>query len=280
MTDINPRRLALGDQLRLLRETADISGKLLAQRLGWPASKISRIENAKQAVTDGDLVAIGDGLGLPNDVRQELRDELRAIRVEEARFSQRVRVGHRGVQTEVAAAEANARRIRVFSLALVPGLAQTAEYARHVFDSLAELHNAARDTAEAVRSRMERQTILYREGKAIELLMTEFALHNPVAPAPVMQAQVDRLLALQGLPSLARFGIIPLGQPIPAAVAHNFVIRDDTVTVELINTEVATRDPDDVRLYDVYLERLWAQAAEGDDARAILRRRAETLSRT
>jgi transcriptional regulator with XRE-family HTH domain len=280
LTDINPRRLVLGDQLRLLRESAGISGKQLAQRLGWPASKISRIENARQAVTDGDLVAIGDGLNLPDDVRQELRDELRAIRVEEARFSQRVRVGHRGLQNEVAAAEADARRIRVFSLALVPGLAQTAEYARHVFDSLAELHHAPRDTAEAVQSRMDRQTILYREGKSIELLMTEFALRNPIAPAPVMQAQVDRLLALQGLPSLVRFGIIPLGQQIPPAAAHNFVIRDDSVTIELINTEVATRDPDDVRLYDGYLERLWAQAAEGDHARAILRRRAEAWSRS
>lgn len=122
--------------------------------------------------------------------------------------------------------------------------------------------------------------ILYREGKSVELLMTEFALHHPIAPAPVMLAQVDRLLALQGLPFLTRFGIIPLGQQIPAAVAHNFVIRDSTVTVELINTEVSTRDPDDLRRYDAYLERLWAQAAEDEATRSILRRRAEALARS
>lgn len=104
--------------------------------------------------------------------------------------------------------------------------------------------------------------------------------HRPSPTRPVMLAQVDRLLALQGLPSLARFGIVPIGRRIPAAVAHNFVIRDDTVTVELINTEVATRDSDDARLYDAYLEQLWAQAAEGAEARAILRRHAEALSRS
>lgn len=269
MTELNPRRLALGDELRLLRESASLSGKMLAQRIGWPASKISRVENAKQAVTDADLVAIGDGLGVPVE---ELREELRAIRVEEARFTARLRTGHRALQQEVAAQEADSHSIRVFSPTILPGLTHTAEYARRVFLHLAELHETPRDTDSAVQARLERQTILYRPDKSIELLTTEYALANPVAPAPVMLAQVDRLLALQGLPALTRFGIIPLGAVTPAAVAHNFVLHDDTVVIELLNTEVVTTEPDDVALFDRYLAQLWELAAEGDRVGPLLTR--------
>lgn len=273
MTNVSPRRLALGDELRLLRESAGISGKRLAEQLGWQASKVSRIENAKQAVVDSDLVALGRALGLFEEPVEELRNELRAIRIEEARWNKQLRVGHRPVQDRVAEAEQAAQHIRVFSIMIVPGLLQTAEYARHIFLSRSEQLGSPPDTDDAVRARMDRQQVLYDEGKQIDLLMTEAALQHPVAPPNVMLAQIDRLITLQGLPTL-RFGIIPFGRRVPAAVAHNFVMKDDVVTVELINTEVTTREPGDVQLYRDYLSKLWEQAAEGDEARSILTRAA------
>lgn len=277
MTDTSPRRLALGDTLRLLRGSAGLSGKQLAEQLGWQASKISKIENARQSVTDTDLVDIGRALNLDAAHVEDLRNELRAIRLEEARWNQQLRVGHRRLQQNVAQADHAASRISVFSLTLVPGLLQTAEYARHVFLSLAELHDSPRDTDAAVRARMDRQQVLYDESKQIELLMTESVLRYPVAPASVMLGQIDRLITVQGLPAL-RFGIIPLGRQLPAAVAHNFVMKDDTVIVELINTEFTTRDPDDVELYRRYFDTLWEVAAEGDAARVILTRAASDLA--
>ncbi|WP_245901061.1 helix-turn-helix domain-containing protein [Prauserella shujinwangii] len=274
---MNPRRLALGDELRLLRESAGLSGKRLAEQLGWPASKVSRIERARQAVTDSDLVAVAAALTLDSVQLAQLRDELRAIRLEEARWSRQLRAGHRPVQDVVAVAERDARRIRGFSITLVPGLLQTAEYARHVFTSLAEMHESPRDTEDAVRARMERQQVLYDETKTIELLMTEAALWFPAAPSSVMLAQIDRLITLQGLPAL-RLGIIPLGAQLPAGITHNFVMKDDVVTIELITTELATRAPEDVQLFERYLDRLWSVAAEGDDARAILTRAARQVA--
>ncbi|GAA1233555.1 helix-turn-helix transcriptional regulator [Prauserella halophila] len=277
MTDTSPRRLALGDTLRLLRGSTGLSGKLLAEQLGWQASKISKIENARQAVTDTDIVDLGRVLDLDHEQVEELRDELRAIRLDEARWARQLRVGHRPLQENVARADQTADRIGVFSLTLVPGLLQTAEYARHVFLSLAEMHDSPRDTDEAVRGRMDRQQVLYDESKQVELLMAESALHYPVAPRNVMLGQIDRLITVQGLPSL-RFGIIPLGRRLPAVVAHNFVLKDDAVTVELINTEFTTQDAADAALYRRYFDSLWSVAAEGDDARAILTRIASDLT--
>jgi transcriptional regulator with XRE-family HTH domain len=269
VTSPEERRLALGDQLRLLRDSAGFTGKQLAERLGWPASKISRIERARQTVADADISAICSALDVDAERITELRNELRAVRIEEARWNQQLRVGHRALQEQVGKDESAARRISMFALTIVPGLVQTAEYARHVFASLAEMHDTARDTDAAVGARMQRQQVLYVDDKTIELLLTSFAFTNPIAPPAVMRAQIDRLIAVQGLPSL-RLGIIPPGVALPAAVAHTFRIVDDLVSIELINTEVSTREPGDVELYTNYLAKLWDLAAEGDAARALL----------
>ncbi|GAA1213366.1 Scr1 family TA system antitoxin-like transcriptional regulator [Prauserella alba] len=93
---------------------------------------------------------------------------------------------------------------------------------------------------------------------------------------PRTVSEIDRLITVQGLPSL-RFGIIPFDSPLPAAVAHNFVMKDDTVTVGLINTELSTQDAEGVALYRRYFDTLWGVAAEGDAARAILTRVASGL---
>lgn len=269
MSDVERRRLAFGDQLRLLRTSAGPSGKHLAEQLQWPASKLSKIETGKQAVTDTDVLAISAALGLAEPETEALRDELRAIRVEEARWNRRLQVGHRAVQDMVGQAERDAQHIRSINMTYVPGLLQTAEYARHVFTTLATLSDSPRDTDAAVAARMERQHILYNPDKRIELLFGETALRQPVGPAPVMRAQLDRLLAVQGLPAL-RLGIIPIGRVLPAVVQHDFVIKDDAITIELIHTEMATGEPEDLALYNRTLDLLWSVAVEGEDARALL----------
>ncbi len=43
---------AFGPQLRQVREDAGISGRGMAELLGWPPSKISKLENGQQTATD------------------------------------------------------------------------------------------------------------------------------------------------------------------------------------------------------------------------------------
>jgi transcriptional regulator with XRE-family HTH domain len=265
------RRLALGDQLRLLRESARTSGKELAEQLHWQASKISKIERGRQTVTDSDIVAISAALGLSAETTEALRDEGRAIRLDEAKWRGRLQRegGHQTIQQAVSVAEGDARVIRGFSLGLLPGLVQTAEYARTVFTTLAELYESPRDIDAAVAARLDRQHVLYDSQKQIELLMTETALRHPLAPRAVMLAQLDRLLTVQGLPAL-RLGIVPANRPLGTVVQHSFSIKDDIVTVELAHTEVATREPADIELYNRLADRLWSVAVEGEQARALL----------
>ncbi|HEV7981104.1 DUF5753 domain-containing protein [Amycolatopsis sp.] len=167
---------------------------------------------------------------------------------EEARWKNRLRAGHEVVQQSFGDAEKAALRIRVFETGLVPGLVQTPDYARAVFVAMAELQDTPNDTEAAVTARLQRQSVLYDSTKTIELLVTEAALRTPVAPSGVMAGQVDRLLAVIGVPNV-RFGIVPLGVQLRYPVLHGFWMLDDWVGVEVVNTEITTREPEDAQVY-------------------------------
>ncbi|WP_269189732.1 DUF5753 domain-containing protein [Haloechinothrix halophila] len=203
----------------------------------------------------------------------ERLSHLRAIRLEQARWKSQLRRGHQPVQQAYGVSEQRAGVIRVVETALVPGLVQTAGYARAVFGSLAAIKGTHDDAGAAVAARMQRQNVLYDEDKRIELLVTEAALNSPIAPSNVMAAQYDRLFALAlGTVHTVRFGIIPGSARLPFPIMHGWTILDDEVRVETLDTELVTREPDDVRLYNDALDELWTVAAEGDDARGVLAR--------
>ncbi|WP_372495431.1 Scr1 family TA system antitoxin-like transcriptional regulator [Saccharopolyspora soli] len=101
------------------------------------------------------------------------------------------------------------------SLAVVPGLLQTADYARATFASQADLFDVPRDLDEAVRERLRRQEVLYSPDKEIDILISEAALLHPVAPREVMAAQADRLGMAIGLPNV-RIGLLPMSPSSPA----------------------------------------------------------------
>jgi hypothetical protein len=246
-----------------------LSGYALAAKCGWAQSKISRIETDKQTVTDSDVIAWCTATEASESVALALLEELRDIRLEESRWQRRLSAGNEPILTSAAREEQTASVIRVFEHAVVPGLVQTADYARHVFLGVAELHGSPRDTEDAVRARIRRQDVLYDSSKTIEILMTEWPLRNPICPSAVMAGQVDRLLAVLGLGS-ARLGIIPQGVQIPAIPMNGFWVVDDQVIVETVNAEITISDPDDVALHERLLGMLWSVAVEGDEARGVL----------
>lgn len=268
---VEERWAAYGERLRQLREAAGLSGKRLAESVGWAPSKVSRIQNAEQTITDDDVRIWCRAAAVSEEDTAELLAELRAIRLEQARWKSRLRRGHQPVQTALAQAEQQSTTLRGFQSGMVPGLLQTPDYARAVFTMLAEIKGAPNDADEAVAARLQRQAVLYDSTKHIELLVTEAALRSPIASPAVMAGQYDRLMALIGARTV-RFGIVPLDVQLPAPPMHGFSILDDLVTVEVLNTEVSTRDPDDVKMYGDVLDAMWQVAAEGDDARAILTR--------
>lgn len=158
---VDERWAAFGERLSQLREAAGLSGKRLAELVGWVPSKVSRIQNAEQAVSDADVRTWCAATGVSEEQLAELLAELRAIRLDQARWKSRLRRGHQPVQSEIAQAEAQASTLRGFSTGLVPGLLQTPDYARAVFTTLSALKGTPNDADSAVAERMLRQTVLY-----------------------------------------------------------------------------------------------------------------------
>jgi transcriptional regulator with XRE-family HTH domain len=270
-TDRHDGRVGFGNRLRRLREDADLSGKQLAERLGWAASKVSRLEGGKQTATAADVRAWAEALGVPDAASEELLDDLRSLRVEYASWRRQLRDGMAPRQRVGRLLDEGATTLRAMQTALVPGLLQTADYARAVFRLLAALHGP-RDIEAAVHERLRRQELLYQPDRDFRFLVTEAALRARLCPPGVHRAQLDRLLVLSGLESV-QLAVLPWTADLPKATTHSFdLFGDRLVLVETLNAELAIREPDDIALYARLFELYWEAAAHGEQASALITR--------
>lgn len=270
------RRLEFGDRLRHLREDAGFKSQDWAQHLGWPRSKVSKIENGRQIATDSDIAEWCAAAGAPESAAADLISEALDLRVEYNAWRKQLAGGYQQRQKRSGEDERAAKVIRAIDFGVVPGLVQIPDYAREVFTMHAELQGLDRDVEGAVAARAARQAVLYDQTKRIEILISEAALRYPVAPPEIMRAQIDRLVGMIGLSNI-RFGIIPLNTRLPYFPMHGFWIIDDQVLVENITAEIRITDEAEVAIYDRLTDRLWTVAAEGDEARALLSRAASEV---
>src|SRR5262249_26315164 len=127
-----------GARLRRLREAAGLNGKQLATALSWPHSKISKIELARQRPTADEVTAWAHATGAVGDLEALLAD-LRSLRVESASWRRQLRGGHGPRQRASIGLEHAATTIRAFEPGVIPGLLQTADYARQLLRRLAAL---------------------------------------------------------------------------------------------------------------------------------------------
>jgi transcriptional regulator with XRE-family HTH domain len=262
-------REEFGARLRRLREDAGLNGKQLAAAMFWPHSKISKIELGRQRPTADEVTAWARATGAEADTEALLAD-LHSLRVESASWRRQLRGGHGARQRASIGLEHGATTIRAFEPGVIPGLLQTADYARQLLGRLAALHGLATDVEQGVRTRMRRQEVLYEPGTQLRFLVTEAALrYRPCTPA-TLRGQLDRLLAISGLDTV-ELGVIPFEAELPMSTSHGFWIFDKRlVLVETLSSELSLRDVEDVELYIRHFERLWEAASHREAARQVI----------
>jgi len=279
VTSVQQARQALGLRLRELRRHSGLTGRELAGQLGWPASKISKLENGHQTPTDGDLRAWANATGAERVVA-ELVASLHTLESQHAEWRRQLRGGLRSHQVELARLDEKTKLFRALESTFIPGLLQTAEYARARFAQSIRVLKVPNDVDEAVRVRLQRQEILYQSDKRFHFLLTEAVLRYRLCPVEVMLAQLDRLVALSAMRNV-RLGIIPFETPYSVAPAHGFWLLDeDLVIVETFSAELHLAQPPEIALYSAIFDRLAAIARYGRDARAVITRVIEDLSGT
>ena len=248
MSSFERARESLGRRLRELRERTGLNGKQFAERLGWQATKVSRFENGQRTPSRSDVVAwceAADAVPLMD----ELLTLTAALDEMYATWKRQLKAGFAPHQRKSLEVEREATMLRGFQCSVVPGLIQTSDYARRIFEHNAQLHGYAQDIDDAVEIRMRRQQVLYEPQQRLHLVLTEGALrHTTVAPA-VMRAQLDRIISVSTLPNVV-LGVIPLDRQLDVLPLHGFVIYDDqTVRIETVTAELAVTEPSEVQLY-------------------------------
>ncbi|MGW7366456.1 helix-turn-helix domain-containing protein [Streptomyces sp. NPDC054841] len=273
-TDYQQAREALGARLRELRLAAPggrLTGTQLAQRLGWPHSKVYKLEGGRQTATTQDLRAWAGAVGQPETL-DELDARLKGFESHVRSWRRQLAAGHRPVQDSWNLEVDRSRAIYAWEEAVVPGMLQTADYARHIFLRYADLQGTVRDTDEAVRARMKRQEWLYQGGRRFHALVWEAALHALVCPPSVLVSQLDRLTGVIGMDTV-ELGIIPLGASLKIPTANGFWVLDERLVIaEDWHAELWLDDADSVATYLRVWRTLKESAVFGADAQNVINR--------
>lgn len=255
-------RRQLGAELRKLRSLAGLSQRVLVEALSTSQAGVSRIEHGETLPTREQLIAWLNtcGVGDDQDVRERVLGLADAAHGETRPWADMVPADESHLQGVAAERESAATLIRNCQLTWLPGLLQTAEYARLVIEQTDP--HAERDAAAALAARLQRQQILFEKGRRFEFLIAESALLW--APeAGVMAAQ------------RVEIAILPIRRT-GAPVWHSFAVFETAaapsfVTTELVHGGQEITDPDAVGRYTTLWDRLWEAAATGDEAVDLIR---------
>lgn len=277
VTSVHEARVALGKRLRELRQAANLSGRRLAELLSWPPSKVSKLENGRQTPTDDDIRGWTRETGSEGET-EALLASLHTLEIQHSEWQRQLRTGLKPHQQEIAELDAKTRLFRAFEPTFIPGLLQTAEYARYRFAQSITVFKVRNDINEAVAARVKRQEILYRPDKRFHFVLTEAALRYRLCPPEVMLGQLDRLISLAALPNV-KVGVIGFETAYVIAPAHGFwLLDDDRVMVETFSAELNLAQPQEIALYSGVFDSLAAIASYGRSARAIITRVIDDLA--
>ena len=267
-------RIALGAQLRQLRETRGISREDAGDAIRGSAAKISRMERGRVGLKERD---VRDRLTLYGVADPTAREEILSL-VRRATapgwWHEYGDVTPRWFEMYLGL-EQSASILRTYEAQFVPGLLQTPEYARGVITAgpwrPAEVERR-------IELRLRRQQLLTRaDAPAFWAVVEETALRRPGVPAAVMRAQVEHLVQVASLPNLtlqlvpASFGGHPVtGMPFTIL---RFAEPDlpDVVYLEQLTGALYLDRRNDVSNYAAALDSLCGQILTPDASRDVLR---------
>lgn len=192
------RRWQLGDELRTYREAASVTLRTAAAEIEVQAATLSKIEGGKQAIRGTYIKLIAPLYGIPDDERARL-----LALAEEANQPGwwmtygklvpdwfKLFLGY----------EADASDLRTYEGELVPGLLQTADYARAVARANRPTSTATELDRQVELRRARQQRLTDDEPPTFHAVLNEAVLLRHVGGPAVMREQLHHLAKLAALP--------------------------------------------------------------------------------
>lgn len=244
-----PKSHALGVQLRQARKAAGYTLRTLADRLEMSHSVLSRWENGERIPNTEDVASVLTAVGIHGDERAELLDLAR-----NADSPQWLSVQSADRDRQIAALldfERDANRITDVSPLLIPGLLQTADYARAI---MVAGNVPANDIEPRVIMRVGRREVIERRTPAeLVALVGENALRHNIGGHAIMLAQL-RYLQAQAKQDNIQLRIIPESAGWTPALEGPFLVVDSASNPTIVHLEnrragVFFHEPTDVAAY-------------------------------
>ena len=182
--------------------------------------------------------------------------------------------------------EVAARGLKTYQIELVPGLLQTADYARAVIKSGLP-DESDTDIERRVRLRMQRQVLIRRKSRPanLDVILHETVLHRVIGGSRIMETQRRHLADISTQPNVT-LRVLPFAAGLPlGAVTGNFIILDfgknpkggsiepPIVYVPGLGGEIYLEKAADIRRYDRAYEAIQAAALDAKASRDLIRGR-------
>lgn len=268
-------RMALGAQLRRLREASGLTTVQAAEAIRATHSKISRLERGRSTARQRDVADLLTLYGVTGEAERERLLTLTRQAAAPGWWQQYNDLLPRWLELYIGLEKA-ASIMRSYEVQFIHGLMQTEDYARDVI-LITNAQAPATEIDRRVSIRMTRQQLLTQpDPPELWAVLDEAALRRVPCGRTVMRAQLEHLLQITELPNVT-LQIIPFHAGPHAAAGGPFTILrffepdvPDVVYIEQLNSALYLDQPDDVIAYMTVMDQLCVQAETGAASRAIL----------
>lgn len=225
-----PTARELGAELQARRKAAGLTLRQLEQRVGMSNAKISLWENGRRLPALDDLTVVLDELQVVGDDRERILAMRREIEGPGVLVAGTTTIGAQ--LTKLIEWEQGARRITDVAPLIVPGLLQTADYARAILSRHADVETR-------VALRMGRSEVLRRSRNAVELhaLIDDEVLSRGFASADVMADQLRHLLKMSELPNVTIQLVPSTAARYTPMLAGPFILFDFDTAPSIVHLE-------------------------------------------
>ena len=269
-------RIALGAQLRRLREASQITTDEAGQAIRATHSKISRLERGRSGAKQRDVADLLSLYGVTDETEREGLLTLARQANTPGWWQQYNDILPKWFELYVGL-EKSASIIRAYEVQFVHGLLQTQDYARAVI-LIANAHAPVEEIDRRVSLRMKRQQLLTQpDAPELWAVLDEASLRRPLGGRTVMRAQLEHLLQITDLPNVT-LQVVPFDAGPHAAAGGPFTILrfpepdlPDLVYLEQLNSALYLDQPDAVIDYVAVMDQLCVQAETGTASKDLLR---------
>ncbi|MDV5149411.1 helix-turn-helix transcriptional regulator [Streptomyces sp. SBC-4] len=274
------RQQRLGSELRKLREQSGMSAQQAAALLGVDRTRIPHIESGRFGISAERVRTLAFNYGCPDTA---LVDQLADIAQERDRGWWEE---HRGLLPpaliDIAELEYHSSELQSAVTTHIPGLLQTEEHARAVFDTAVPLLPGP-DLEARLALRLRRQEVLDRDRPVLyEAVIHEAALRMQFGGPKVARDQLEHILAYSERDTVtvrvipfAAGGFPGAGQSFTYVAAP--VPQLDTVQLDSSHGSILLDADMKLRRYRGLLERLRGLALSTTESRAFIRTIAQDL---